>query len=1037
MRVKFEAPQFDLSSNGSMRDAFEVLVVDANNRPLAQPYRYGKDSSYNWSEQLPPLIAGGSESSVGSGTVFSSATINLTGLAVGTPIKVIARLLNNDHDDATSVVIHSVEFVTASGSVPNGMAPDQNNRESLPEVRFNTLTDVTSTFDVQYGRTTLTGDPSIISTDFQLTNAASLPVRGNLIAVVHSDADSTASLLNPDGFMPDGSPYLNLTNLAPQGVAPGETIASKSMQFRIQSQTRFSYRLDLLSGFNQSPTIASLPAADVLVGKQSAWQLNATDPDGDVLTYSIVTGPAGLSVDAQTGRMQWTPTGADIGRWSVQVSAADRFGAKAVTSFQINVRPDIPNRPPVITSTPSTDAQITSPFEVLTYPLGSGPVAADVLPTTGGLADIITANAGDQQLGMLKGQSNTLSGTQSISIGEPAPSLYPSSFITGLNVPIDLVPNSPQNINRDIQGVLTADVNQDSIPDVIVAASINSNGSLGNTNEAGYVIVRLGNGDGTFREGWRTTLPAVSSKTNRVARIQWVEVTGDSLPDLIVTELVGNQALVYPGQSTGLPAMSPIVSALTGSLIVSTQIADMNRDGRLDLVTIENQGNNGGRSGIGIQFGDGAGRFSGLTFVAAENDFGGLGYVADLDGINGPDLVRLNYNNTRLETWLNDGTGQFGSMISNDFRAYLSSTDSNGRLLNPTSAYIDDFNGDGKVDALVTGYQSVVLLSGQGNGRFGDRTEQGNKVLVVDDGDSPQWSNISQTDGRAPDVDGNGLPDFVFGDGSSEGNIMIGLQQPDRSFRITQYNSFFNDDTGIGTKKSGQGNPYVVIADFNRDGINDALTATLSDSTQPASVGIFLGDKPGTLRAPNFVNSYSATDYRVDRGRGGFSVAGDFDNDGHEDIVTAAGTRFDQAFFFAAGHGDGSFEPYQIASSLINSVNSLKAVDIDRDGNLDLVWIDGSNSGAAFGLGNGAFQMMPGLILDGSQLTLHSKRQVSDFNVDRYRLGDASANRQHRYQLSNSHGCPAVQPDQSAVDRLSDHQEPLDQFSSPRRLLPR
>ena len=101
-------------------------------------------------------------------------------------------------------------------------------------------------------------------------------------------------------------------------------------------------------------------------------------------------------------------------------------------------------------------------------------------------------------------------------------------------------------------------------------------------------------------------------------------------------------------------------------------------------------------------------------------------------------------------------------------RSYLSATDSNGRLLNPTTAYVDDFNGDGQVDALVTSYQSIVLLIGQGDGKFGNRTVTGNQLIVVDDGDSPQWSNVSQTDGKAIDFDGNGKLDFLFGDGRAK-----------------------------------------------------------------------------------------------------------------------------------------------------------------------------------------------------------------------------------------------------------------------------
>lgn len=982
VRVNFDMPTFDITSQGTMRDAFEILIVDANNQPLALPYRYGRESSYNWSEELAPLAAPGMQSST------SSATINLAGIATGTPVKVIARLINNDNDDTTSVVVRSVEVIASTDAAPVGAPANTLERIPLPAINFAALTDVSSTFTTTYGRTTLTSDPSVVSSEFQLTNTAALPVRGDLIAVVKMSADSTAALMNPDGFTPDGLPYLNLSTLAPDGVTPGETIAARAIQFRISSQERFDYTIQLLSGFNQPPVLTAIDNSEILVGKSSSWQLQGSDPDGDELTYKLISPPSGMTIDPTSGRLQWTPVAADVGRWSIMASVEDRFGASASARFELNVRQEIPNRPPVFTSTPNTDAQITSPYEVLTYPLGALPMAADVVPSARGssnsLASIVTANAGDQQLGWLGGQFDTLSPTQAVDIGEPRPSLYPTPFITGLNVPLDLVPFTQQNLEREIQGVLSADVNHDSIPDVIVAASMYGSGSLANANELGYVIVRFGIGDGTFREGWRTALPVVTGRSGRVVSMHWLDVTNDALPDLIVTTQVSNQTLVFPGQADGMLSSVPIQSTNISNYVVSTQLADVNGDDQVDLITFEAVSFTGARQGIGIQLGDGTGNFSGNTLIPAENNNDGLGYVADVDGVNGPDIVRLNYSSTRVEVWLNDGNGQFGAPQYSDVRGYLTATNNNGSLLNPTSAYLDDFDGDGKIDALVSTYQTILLLAGQGNGRFGDRTPTGNLVLVANDGDTPQWPNRSQADGRAPDFDGNGLLDFVFGDGDQGGNFLIGLQQADHSFTLSQFSGFHTNEIGVGTR-GVRTNPFLTIADFNLDGINDIVTGSKRDATNPGSVGIFLGNAPGTLRSPNFVNSFEATNGSVERGRGNQATAGDFNNDGHEDIVVAAGLGFGQAFFFAAGRGDGSFVQDEPVLGGITSASSLTTLDIDRDGNLDIAWIDGGRSGAAFGLGNGAFERLPALTLDGGPSGVSNEAmQVGDFNQDGY-----------------------------------------------------
>ncbi len=55
-------------------------------------------------------------------------------------------------------------------------------------------------------------------------------------------------------------------------------------------------------------------------------------------------------------------------------------------------------------------------------------------------------------------------------------------------------------------------MNGDGNPDLIVLANRSSSGNWNDANDLGYVIVRLGNGEGTFREGWKASLPVVAVK---------------------------------------------------------------------------------------------------------------------------------------------------------------------------------------------------------------------------------------------------------------------------------------------------------------------------------------------------------------------------------------------------------------------------------------------------------------------------------------------------------------------------------------------
>ncbi|GAI70596.1 unnamed protein product, partial [marine sediment metagenome] len=65
---------------------------------------------------------------------------------------------------------------------------------------------------------------------------------------------------------------------------------------------------------NDVPTFTSTPVTTATVGTLYTYDVNATDPDViDTLTYSLTINPAGMTIDAATGLIQWTPTSAQAG----------------------------------------------------------------------------------------------------------------------------------------------------------------------------------------------------------------------------------------------------------------------------------------------------------------------------------------------------------------------------------------------------------------------------------------------------------------------------------------------------------------------------------------------------------------------------------------------------------------------------------------------------------------------------------------------------------------------------------------------------
>ena len=67
------------------------------------------------------------------------------------------------------------------------------------------------------------------------------------------------------------------------------------------------------------PGITSAPSTSAYVGEAYAYAVLATDPEGDPLTFSLSAAPAGMTIDSQTGFIQWAPELAQVGDRDVAV----------------------------------------------------------------------------------------------------------------------------------------------------------------------------------------------------------------------------------------------------------------------------------------------------------------------------------------------------------------------------------------------------------------------------------------------------------------------------------------------------------------------------------------------------------------------------------------------------------------------------------------------------------------------------------------------------------------------------------------------
>jgi len=90
-------------------------------------------------------------------------------------------------------------------------------------------------------------------------------------------------------------------------------------------------------GGGSAPVIGSAPVTAATEGQPYAYQITASDADGDALSYALNVAPAGMLIDAASGLITWTPGATQVGVHPVTVAVQDSSGLSATQSFAITV----------------------------------------------------------------------------------------------------------------------------------------------------------------------------------------------------------------------------------------------------------------------------------------------------------------------------------------------------------------------------------------------------------------------------------------------------------------------------------------------------------------------------------------------------------------------------------------------------------------------------------------------------------------------------------------------------------------------------
>ncbi|RYY20746.1 MAG: T9SS type A sorting domain-containing protein [Cytophagaceae bacterium] len=253
------------------------------------------------------------------------------------------------------------------------------------------------------------------------------------------------------------------------------------------------------------------------------------------------------------------------------------------------------------TGTGTFQAATTYPAASYSYP--SGLALADV--NSDGRADILVANNSTNSVGVLLSRS-----------------------AGGFSAAVQYT------ISGGIQSITAGDLNGDSKPDIIFGAS------------GGSVGVLLNSGTGTF-PGSPTSYPTGGSS---VQRVKVGDVNNDGKLDVATANTFENTVSILLGTGTGTLGTAASYSAGSNSGLTSVALGDLNKDGRLDVVSANYSINS-----AGVLLGQSAGGFpaTATLFSTGNNSAPNDVVIADINGDSKPDLITANSTTARVAVLMN------------------------------------------------------------------------------------------------------------------------------------------------------------------------------------------------------------------------------------------------------------------------------------------------------------------------------------------------------------------------------------------------
>jgi hypothetical protein len=440
-----------------------------------------------------------------------------------------------------------------------------------------------------------------------------------------------------------------------------------------------------------------------------------------------------------------------------------------------------------------------------------------------------------------------------------------------------------------------ADINGDKKLDLVV------------TDEMGEIWTFYGKGNGTFTAGPVYPVPYWENAPNNVVL---ADFNGDGVLDIfkpLEDETWDGQVIL--GRSDGTFQTNAAYGWNDNGWGYNLVTADFNGDGFPDVAYSGARSANLTQAGFEVMLGSSHGVLGAPTYVSVIDCGWPTNWIAtgDVNGDGKADIVAtINYNcgSSEVAVLTGLGTGKFNKPV------YYST----GSTANPVDVFLEDVNGDGKPDMVISNSDGTIsILLNKGEGTFGTAS-----VITSVAALSPHLSSLAFAD-----FNGDGKLDIAaasYYPGSYSGNVYILLGNGDGTFQAP-ITVIASSDSDTNTLAAG---------DFNKDGKPDLLVTvegSCSGWYGSAQYIVLLGNGDGTFTPGSPI--CTAGDYPQ------YPVIADFNGDGKLDAfipMLENGGKNPYGPVLLEGNGDGTFT--RLGESEYQWVNGLEG-DVFKGGFYD------------------------------------------------------------------------------------------------------